>query len=107
MKLRLRAQPYFRFLAFFGAFFFTALPPDLPADLGGLGAALDAFSASRFFASGFAGPAAIATAGAVAPFPLPLTCASPFLPVAAVPEVGPFAPAAAAFAARPRLGGCG
>src|SRR5229473_2446512 len=110
MKLRLRAQPYFRFLAFFGAFFFTALPPDLPADLGGLGAALDAFSASRFFGSAFAGPAAIATAGAVAPFPLPLTCTSPFLPMAAVPEVpevGPLAPAAAAFAARPRLGGGG
>src|SRR6202030_670099 len=104
------AQPYFRFLAFFGTLLFMALPPDLLADLGGLGTALGGFSASRFFASGFAGAAAKTTAGAVAPFPLPLTCTSPFLPVAAVPEVaevGPLAPAAAALAARPRLGGGG
>src|SRR3984893_5409245 len=107
LRRRLRAQPYFRFLAFFGAFFFGALPPDLVADFGGFGGALEGFSASHFFASGFAVAAATATAGAVAPFPLPLTCTSPFLPVAVVPELDPLAPAAAAFAARPRLGGGG
>src|SRR5229473_5995363 len=108
-KLRWRAQPYFRGLVFFGVFFFTASPLDLLVDFAGFGGALEGFSASRFFVSGFAGAAATATAAA--PFPLPLTCTSPFLPVVpAVPEVaevGPLAPAAAAFAARPRLGGGG
>src|SRR4029077_16073142 len=98
-KLRWRAPPYFRFLAFFGAFFFWAFPADLLADFGGLGATLEGFSAACFFASGLAGTAAKATAGAFAPFAFPLTATPPFLPAAAVPEVpepGPLAPAAAA-----------
>src|SRR5260370_17775137 len=77
-KLRWRAQPYFRCLGFFGAFFFKALPLDLLADFVGFGGAFEGFSASRFFVSGFPVPSATATTGPAAPFPFPFTPPSPF-----------------------------
>src|SRR5260370_15977533 len=77
-KLRWRAQPYFRCLGFFGAFFFKALPLDLLADCVGFGGAFEGFSASRFFFSRFAGAAASGPIRAPAPFPFPFTRAYPF-----------------------------